>query len=91
MFGNLGYTTYEATKNSVEVLNNSIKNLSNLKSIGYRKTETSFVTTLNGEIAKHQNIVQRHALFLTTMQNHNTGIWFYKMECECKCFRDSSI
>lgn len=57
MFGNLEYTTYEATKNSVEVLNNSIKNLSNLKSIGYRKTETSFVTTLNGEIAKHQNVV----------------------------------
>ena len=54
MFNKLGYQTLKATEGSTEALSRSIENISNMKSIGYKKNQTTFIETLNGEIAKHE-------------------------------------
>lgn len=55
MFGKLGYQSFKAAKNSVDALNSSIENISNINSVGYKKGQVSFVETLNGEIAKQED------------------------------------
>ncbi len=54
MFSKLGYQGFDSTKKNVEALTNSIENISNMNSVGYKKTQTSFVETLNGEISKKE-------------------------------------
>ena len=54
MFSKLGYQTLKATEGSTEALARTIENISNLKSVGYKKNQTTFVETLNGEITKHE-------------------------------------
>ena len=49
----LEYQAYDATRKNIDTLASIIENISNINSIGYKKTQTSFVETLNGEIAKH--------------------------------------
>lgn len=55
MFSKLGNQAYRATENNVDALSNIVENISNVNSIGYKKSATSFVETLNGEIAKYEN------------------------------------
>jgi flagellar basal-body rod protein FlgG len=54
MFNKLGYQTTRATEGSTESLSRTIENISNMKSIGYKKNQTTFIETLNGEIARHE-------------------------------------
>ena len=54
MFSKLGYQGFDSTKKNVEALTNSVENISNINSVGYKKTQTSFVETLNGEVAKRE-------------------------------------
>ncbi len=55
MFGKLQSQSYEATRKSLDALSNAAENISNINSIGYKITQTSFVETLNGEISKQEN------------------------------------
>lgn len=55
MFGKLGYQTFRATENNLDALSNIVENISNINSIGYKKGQTSFIETLNGEIAKQES------------------------------------
>lgn len=55
MYGKLGYQTYRATERNLDVLAKIVENISNVNSIGYKKGQTSFIETLNGEISKHEN------------------------------------
>ncbi len=54
MFNKLGYQTNRATEGSTESLSRTIENISNMRSIGYKKNQTTFIEALNGEIAKHE-------------------------------------
>ncbi|MBI3590614.1 MAG: flagellar hook basal-body protein [Candidatus Melainabacteria bacterium] len=54
MYGKMGYQVSKATQNSFALLSNAIENISNINSIGYKKGKSSFVETLNGEIAKYE-------------------------------------
>ncbi len=62
MFSKLGYQGFESAKNNVEALTNSIENISNINSVGYKKTQTTFTETLNGERIKQEskNFSQGH-------------------------------
>ena len=42
MFNKLGYQTVKATEGSTEALSRIIENISNVKSIGYKKNQTTF-------------------------------------------------
>lgn len=53
MYGKLGYESYRATQVGVDALEKLVENISNAHSLGYKKNQTSFVETLNGEITKH--------------------------------------
>ena len=55
MFNKLGYQTLKATEGSSESLARTIENISNIKSLGYKRNQTSFVETLNGEITRHES------------------------------------
>ena len=55
MTGNLAYNILGATQKYTEALNASIENLSNINSVGYKKTEASFAQTLNGEVEKYES------------------------------------
>ncbi len=54
MFNKLGYQTVRATEGSSEALAKTIENISNIKSVGYKKKQTTFIETLNGEIIRHE-------------------------------------
>lgn len=54
MFGRLGYEALGAANNNLGVLSEIVENLSNIKSIGYKKSQTTFVEALNGEITRYQ-------------------------------------
>ena len=54
MFNKLGYQTVTATESSAEALSRTIENISNMKSIGYKKNQTTFLEMLNGEISRHE-------------------------------------
>lgn len=49
---NIGYKALKAAKNSIDMINQTIENFSNVKSLGYKKKEVSFIETLNGEIER---------------------------------------
>lgn len=53
MFGKLGSQALIATEASSSLLTDVITNISNMKSIGYKKGETTFTEALNGELIKH--------------------------------------
>lgn len=53
MLGRMGYDTHSATQSGLLTLAKLVENISNVKSIGYKKNDSSFVDTLNGEIAKY--------------------------------------
>lgn len=55
MFSKFGYQTLKATERNAEALSKIIENISNVKSIGYKRSNTSFVEMLNGEIAKQES------------------------------------
>ena len=55
MYNKMGYQVHRATGNSMKILNEIVENLSNVNSIGYKKSKSSFVETLNGEIIKYEN------------------------------------
>ena len=55
MFNKLGYETLKATNGNAESLARTIENISNMKSIGYKRNQTTFIETLNGEISKHES------------------------------------
>ncbi len=55
MFNKLGYQTIRATEGSAESLARTIENISNTKSLSYKRNQTSFVEALNGEIARHES------------------------------------
>lgn len=55
MYGKMGYQIHKATENSMRTLINTIENLSNVNSIGYKKSKSSFAEALNGEIIKYEN------------------------------------
>lgn len=55
MFGKAGYQSLQGLQNSLGALNNMIENISNVNSIGYKQKKSSFVETLNGEMARHEN------------------------------------
>src|SRR3989338_2213637 len=52
MFGKLGSQALRATEASSSLLTDVITNISNIKSLGYKKGETTFVEALNGELIK---------------------------------------
>lgn len=54
MFGNIGYKTYKAASLNMDSLGNIVENISNLQSIGYKRTTDSFSEALNGEISRHE-------------------------------------
>ena len=54
MFNKLGSQTVKATEGTTEALARTIENISNVKSIGYKRNQTTFIETLNGEIARHE-------------------------------------
>ena len=54
MFGNIGYKTYRAASLNMDSLGNIVENISNLQSIGYKRTTDSFSEALNGEISRHE-------------------------------------
>ena len=54
MFNKLGYQTVKATEGSTEALSRTIENISNVKSIGYKRNQTTFLETLDGEIKRHE-------------------------------------
>lgn len=54
MFGKFGYQVIRATQNNFAELNNSVENVSNVNSIGYKKRKVTFVEALNGQISKHE-------------------------------------
>ena len=55
MFSKFGYQTLQSTERNAEAMSKIIENISNVKSIGYKKSNTSFVETLNGEISKQES------------------------------------
>lgn len=55
MFNKLGYQTLKAAEGSSDTLSRTIENISNVRSLGYKRNQTSFIETLNGEIAKHES------------------------------------
>src|SRR3989338_5333867 len=54
MYGKMGFEAYKGMENNLSSLNNAIANVSNVNSIGYKKSKTTFVETLNGEVAKYE-------------------------------------
>lgn len=54
MYNRLGSQVFRATQLGSDALEGIVQNISNIKTVGHKKTETSFVQTLNGEISKHQ-------------------------------------
>lgn len=54
MLNNAGYQTIKATEGNTEALARTFENISNIKSVGYKKNQTTFYETLSGEIAKHE-------------------------------------
>lgn len=55
MFGKLGYQSFKAAENGIDTMNKIIENISNAKSIGYKKGQATFVETLNGEITRYES------------------------------------
>ena len=55
MYGKIGYQVNKATENSLKALTNAIEGISNVNSIGYKKSKSSFVETLNGEINRYDS------------------------------------
>ena len=55
MFGKLGYNVYRAVENNMDAVSGLVENISNANSVGYKKSQTSFAQTLNGEVAKYEN------------------------------------
>ena len=49
---NLGNQAFSAVNNQSEALSKIIENISNVNSIGYKKADTTFVETLNGQTTK---------------------------------------
>lgn len=47
---NLGQQAFGAVQNQAEALNRIIENISNINSIGYKKTEVNFLQTLDGQM-----------------------------------------
>lgn len=54
MYGRIGYQVQKATENSLSSLNNLVEGISNVNSIGYKKSKSSFAEALNGEVVKHE-------------------------------------
>lgn len=54
MLNKTGYQTVKATEGNTGALSRIVENISNMKSVGYKKNQTTFFETLNGEIAKHE-------------------------------------
>lgn len=74
MLGKVGAQTYEATRNNIGILDEIVSNLSNIKSIGYKKRETNFITTLNGELAKYQHTVFSQGSLRKTLEPFDVAI-----------------
>ena len=55
MTGNLGYQAYRSTERSIDALSRLIENITNVNSLGYKRTKLSFTETLEGEIMKHES------------------------------------
>ncbi len=55
MLNKLGYQTLKAAEGSAESLSTIVENLSNVKSLSYKKKQITFVETLNGEIGKQES------------------------------------
>lgn len=55
MFGKLGGQSLIATKLSTDLLEGIVNDLSNLKSLGHKKTSITFAETLNGELVKYES------------------------------------
>lgn len=54
MLGKMSYETYRATQGGLASLANIAENISNVKSVGYKKSDSTFVDALNSEVAKHE-------------------------------------
>lgn len=54
MLGKFGYQATRAAQNSVDAVTKSMENVSNMYSLGYKKSQASFVETLSGEIEKKE-------------------------------------
>lgn len=55
MFSRLGYQTLRSTEGNTEALGKTIENITNINSVGYKKSQMSFVETLSGEIEKRDS------------------------------------
>lgn len=55
MFGNLGYQSMRSTERSVDALSRLIENISNVNSLGYKRSKLSFTETLEGEMMKYES------------------------------------
>lgn len=55
MFGRLGNQVFRASEKSTDALANVISNISNMKTVGYKKGEITFAEALNGEILKYES------------------------------------
>ncbi|MBI1859008.1 MAG: flagellar hook basal-body protein [Candidatus Melainabacteria bacterium] len=74
MYTKLGNQVLRTTQAGSEALANIVDNISNIKTLGYKKQETSFVETLNGEISKHQNSDFSQGLLSRTGQEFDFAI-----------------
>jgi flagellar basal-body rod protein FlgG len=55
MFGNMNYKAVRSADNALSSLNKTIENISNINSVGYKKSQQTFVEALNGEASKHED------------------------------------
>lgn len=53
MSGNFSQKALSTTAGYIDALGKIVENITNIKSVGYKKGETTFIETLNGEVQKH--------------------------------------
>ena len=74
MLSKLGYEALTASQASMGLVNEIIENLSNVYSIGYKKSKTTFAEALNGEVSKHQNKIHSQGVLRKTAELYDLGI-----------------
>lgn len=53
MYGGLGQQVFQATKNNTKALEDIVGNISNMKTIGYKQSSTTFSETLDGQVKSY--------------------------------------
>lgn len=83
MFADLRYKVMKSTEGSLDAFSKAIENVSNVNSVGYKKRETSFIETLNGELARYESKDFSQGPLRSTGENFDVaidGVGFFEVE-----------